>query len=644
LKVAAVKPLKLRIEKAYIAPKLLEAEPYIEVLIKSPFLQSQEIYTYHLIAGAESAAIGDLVFAPFGSHTVEGVIVARSSESQTAGGIKAIISLISASPVFTVGQIELALALGRRYATDTWSFLSSMAPPFSKVGERRYLSNRQQQLQHRHDLRMTQTLSDVGSKPAALSPALTRRLQSNELLRELFILSTGSDSYGLIISVALERAARGKTVVVLPDVKDLIACQDILDRLKINYSSITSQLSKSDRFEAYLVANSMTAGIVLTLRHGVLLALHQNDTLLIVNEVESHHYERRSPSFNSRDVALLRSSERSIIFISHSPSVEIVRQVEVGWLTKYEFGSSKVRGMKFLTPQGDEPAIFPMIERSLQKGNVLISVARAGYINGFSCKKCRTRATCPCGGHLAIFRTESSPSCAICGEVAIDWHCPQCNSPEMWVTSRGAIRKAAEFGRAFPKHRVIASSGRDQIVQIPLGTSLVIATIGSEPVAQYQGIFILDAEAAYSHVDLRSQEEMRSHWFKLLSSLAPEGDFYLSLPAHEVLSQGMIRSQAYDLALRESNERFLAQLPPFYRTIICEGNFADLAGLSALLQARAFISYPMVNSAKGIDRLLVKVETARGEEFSELLAGVQRIRAAQKSPLFALRFDPFSIV
>ncbi len=633
---ASVKPLKLRIEKAFIAPKLLEDEPYIEVLIDSPFLQSQEIYSYRLIAGAERAGVGDLVFVPFGSHTVEGVILTRATESKTAGDVKAILSLISAVPVYTEAQIELALALGRRYATDAWSFLSSTAPPFSKVGEKRYLRNQGQVI--------GESLNDVTSQPVALPPALIRRLQGGDRLRDLLVLSPCSNSYERIISIAIERAVRGKAVIVLPDFKDLIACQEILDRFRINWVSNTSRQSKSDRFERYLVANSMTAGIVLTLRNGVLLSLHQNDTLIIFNEVESHHYERRSPSWNSRDVALLRSREHSIIFISNSPSVEVVRQVEVGWLTKYEFNAPKVKTMRFLTPEGDEPAIFPMIERSLQRGNVLISVARAGYINGFACKKCRTKGICSCGGQLAILRNGSSPTCALCGEVALDWHCPHCNSPEMWLTSRGAIRKAAEFGRAFPQHRVIQSSGTDQILQIPSGVSLVVATIGSEPVAQYQGIFILDAEAGYSHVDLRSQEEMRSHWFKLLASLTPDGDFYLSLPAQEIVAQGMIRSQAYDLALRESNERFLVQLPPFYRVIICEGSFTDLAGLSALLQARNFIAYAMVKTAKGIDRVLVKVELARGEEFSELLAGVQRVRAAQKNPPFALRFDPFSIV
>jgi primosomal protein N' (replication factor Y) len=213
----------------------------------------------------------------------------------------------------------------------------------------------------------------------------------------------------------------------------------------------------------------------------------------------------------------------------------------------------------------------------------------------------------------------------------------------MWVTRRGAVRTASEFGRAFPQAKVIQSSGQLQITSLPEGRSLVIATLGSEPVGMYAGIFVLDAQLAYSQVQLRSQEEVRSHWFKLLAQLEPDGAFYLSLPSTETISQGLIRADSYDLASREMHERHDAKLPPYYKLMICEGPYSDLSKISELLEARSFISFPLPETKDGKGRLLVKYEVAKGEEIAEFFASLQRVRAAQKREILTLRFDPYSI-
>ena len=625
---AEVKPLKLRVERAAIKRSLVQVDPYVEVLVRTPFLQSQEVYTYGLPIGAEGAKVGALVSIPFGNQLVEGVILSRAPEPQVSGTIKLIHELISNRVVFTPEQIALARSLAERYACETWSFLTSTSPAFSKEGEKRSLLGR------------AETISPDSSE-RILPKALLKHLRSKEIARDLLVLPSQADSYELLVAIAHIRSQGAKAVIVLPDMKDLEACAQILDAQNVRYLTMHSGQKKSERFANYLAANSLESGIVLTLRNGCLLHLGPDDSLMIFNEAESHHYEQRSPTWNSRDIALVRSSQKSVLFVSHSPSVELVRQVEERWLSLFTFPSKKIRSTTFLSE--NEDSIFPIIEKGLRDGNVLISVARAGWINGFSCKGCKNPALCQCGGKLYFIDSKSAPLCKICSTRFLDWHCRWCNGVQIWSTSRGAVRQAAEFGRAFPRAKVIASSGDDQLQRVDGGQTIVIATLGSEPLGRYAAILILDAENAFAQVDLRSQEEVRLQWFKVISQLMEGGILYLSMPANSVVAQGVLRGDPFELARRESEERFSAKLPPFYRTLVIEAPFADLQAIIVLVGEKGFEATLLEGTQKKSAKLLIKFEVTQGSQCAALMSSIQRIRASKKQSYLGLKFDSYSI-
>ncbi len=636
-----VKPLRLRAEKTTAKRLLIEERPHIDVIVNVPFLSAQEVYTYSLTEGDSACEVGDLVSVPFGSQLVEGVISSRYTELTSAGRIKAIHSRISLEPVFTPEQIAIAQTLARRYSTDTWSFFSSTAPEYSKTGAAQ--ANRS--TRHRTEIKKPETEPII-----ELPAALVRRLGSDGLLRDLIVLPSLADGYEILVEVARSRAQGGKVVLILPDMKDLNRCAEILESRTIDFTTITYLQKKSERFHNYIIANNQRNGIVLALRSGVFLDLKKEDTLILLNEVESHHYERRSPSWNSRDIALMRSATQSVIFVSHSPSVEIVRQVESKWITRYIYPHEKLKRTTFLSAGGEEPSLFPFIERALKDGNVLISVGRAGYINGFSCNKCRSEALCSCGGRLSLPAKNSFALCNLCGSTHLHWRCTHCDSAEIRIIARGAERSAAEFGRAFPKVQVIHSSGSDQVPRLTGDRTLVVATLGSEPLGKYAAILILDAQSAYSQVSLRAQEEVRLQWFKLFSLLKSDGHLYLALPGDSPVAQGIIRSDPYDLAYREMNERYATQLPPYFRLLLVEGVFAELDALRILLEDRGFTSFILEARAehhrKGREltsRLLVKFPVDRGEECADLMSATKRIRVTRKKSPFAIKYDPYSI-
>lgn len=630
------KPLSLKSEKAAQKLPRLTEDPFVDVLVKLPYQSAQEIYTYTLVKGAESASHGDLVSVPFGNQITEGVILSRYAQPKSAGKTKSILSLISKEPLFSEEQISLAQSLAKRYSCDTWSFLSSFSPPYSKSGA---------VLAREKRVNLARAGDSSPSDSELLPNALEKRSRSKAQLRDLIILPSFVDGYEILIDVALRRQELGKVVIVLADTKDLMRCEEILSDRGEKYLSITSLQKKSERFAHYMMANGLQQGIVLTLRNGIFLDLQPSDTLIVFNEAESHLYERRSPSWNARDIALMRSSNHSVIFMSHSPSTELVRQCESKWFSKYIFPTDKLKRATFLTKAGEDRSPFPIIEEGLKRGNVLISVARAGYINSFSCNNCRTIAQCSCGGKFSLPGSGKSALCNLCGATELNWSCPHCHAVEVRITSRGAARSAAEFGRAFPKNRVIHSSGSEQVQSLPDGNSLVVATLGSEPIGKYAAILILDAQMAYSQVALRAAEETRLAWFKMFSMLKKDGSLYISLPRDSTVAQGILRSDPYDLALREMNERYVAQLPPYYRIVIIEGLFSDLDPVRVLSEDRGFMPYLLASkdSKTTNSRMLIKFPVDRGEECSEMIGAIQRIRVARKKSPFTVKYDPYSI-
>ena len=91
------------------------------------------------------------------------------------------------------------------------------------------------------------------------------------------------------------------------------------------------------------------------------------------------------------------------------------------------------------------------------------------------------------------------------------------------------------------------------------------------------------------------------------------------------------------------NERYDAGLPPYFRILVCEAPYTELTAIADLLTSRNFPSIALPRSGNGKGRLFVKFEVERGEEFTEIIAGIQRLRAAQKREPLTLRFDPYSI-
>jgi len=626
--VAEVKPLKLRQEKAQHFRARATRNPVARVLVDHQVVHLEQIYEYNVPEiFSEIACVGALVEIEFGHTLTQGVILERYAQAENAGALKEIQKVLTIAPYVLPDQIlniERAAAL---YGTSPWDLLRRCVPPFSKVGERNFLST---------------VLDERGTiAPArALPHSLAEILQEPAQILCAIELPSSQSYWELLAAIALERLRFGSVLVLLPNERELLLLEATLQEIGYEAITIATAAGKSDRYSSYLKSRSAKPLIILGTRSSALLPLSANATVLVVDDMDESHYERRSPTWNTRDLIALREGDVSVIYVGTSISLEIALRISEESLPLYRFPTPPpIRFHSANSPQ--ESDYFEIVRAGLQKGSVLISVGATGYVTSFSCQKCRNVALCSCGGKLYLPARSVNPRCATCSTEFIEWRCPWCQESKPRIVSSGVTRKAEEFGRSFPRYSILASSAAHPISALPDGTHLVISTPGVEPRGEYAAIVFLDLEGRLLRTTLRATEELRLHILRTLSMVARGGETYFALPPSDAFLQSILRGKPLGAAEREISERDAAQLPPRFCTVLIHGERAE--SLKEVLSPVAQIELLGPFLREGKKTILVKAPSKSLAEIVLLLSHVNRINSMRKEPLLTYQINPYSL-
>ena len=624
---AETKPLKLRQEKGQLKRETSKTLPFVRVLLSPPALHLDSIYDYSLPELlAEKVAVGSLVEVPFASQELLGIVVERSSEPSMAGKIKQITRVLSEEPIVTIEQINSFQNYAQKYGVQPWDFFTAAVPPYSKSGEK------------------SSSVKKIAQKPASSSIDLPKDLQnylaSKDLLKSFIELPIDEPYWTKIAQIVQVRASLGLVALVLPDEREIEIFASILRKRGLSVLPLSSRQKKSERFENYMRALSGEADVVLGTRNVVFTHLPPGSTLAIFEDQDESHYERRSPTWNTRQIALIRSEEVSVIFLGSIPSLEVADLSKRGWLKHYRFKSRDTYKAYFADNDADID-YYPIISRGLSQGSVLISVANTGYVKSFSCQKCRNIAYCKCGGKLTYVRNSSHPECSVCRTKILDWRCTWCSENKPRIISSGASRKAEEFGRSFPKNPTITSTGQNPVAYLGQGKNLVISTPGVEPIGEYSSILFLDLEQHFGRTDLRSYEIGLAHILRILTLLKPGGEIYLSLPVNHEVSQMVIRRNAEKIIERELSERNSAHLPPTYRLLSVDTSEAKkvMKALSDLPGIEVIGPIPRDES----ERIIIKAKFREFTAVMTRLYEINRVNSLRRKPLMRISVDPYNL-
>ena len=613
---ALIKPLKLRAQKVAVRKVKAPLNPVARVIVDTKVFHLDEPYSY--LVGEEISStlcVGSIVKIPFGNSLTEGIVIDRNGTDPTAG-LKFIDAQISTTAPLTTAQISFFQEVAKRYGCSLWDVLRLALPSFSSTGEKK--------------AKISPTVA-VAQGAGARGVAITVKQGSLIVEEVLRISRLQSDS---------------KTVVIVPDSKSLQKFSQIANVL------LQAESAKSLRYANYLEANYLNDGIVVGLRSSIFLHLNPSDQLIIVDEADSNLYERHMPTYNVRDLALMRATEQKVIFMSACHSLEIERLIDVGYLDSQEVGTY---GRSILSESTSTS--HAVISEGLKRGNVLILHANAGYVQSFACQHCRNLAICSCGEKLLLGRDNKSTVCPMCGAKSANWKCSYCEKSLPRSLSKGVIKRAEDYGRSFPNVRVISASAQSPIQELPAERTLVVATPGMEPEGIYAAICLMDGEQVFGRTGLRSDEQGQLLWSNALCKLANNGEVFVSLAKEHPIVQGLTRNSWRRTHLSEIAARSSAHLPPEYRLISIEGEGLEIGNLPVIFEEMMdsgeirtigpigpITPINPTDRLAGTSRLIVKYPVSLGSIVARKVYEINRVRSLQGRKVFRVSVDPYEFI
>lgn len=632
--------------------------PIARVMVDVALPHLDRLFDYLVPEPLDAAVVpGVRVRVRFAGSLVDAWVLERVTETDHEGRLGRIERVVSPIPVLTPEIAALVRAVADRYAGTFWDVARTAIPPRHAAAEKAFLA------------------AETTAMPAAAPPTVPDlRLgdsSSVDVLRDtstrgVITLSADDDRAQIIASLAV---GVGPTLIIVPDSRDVARVRDaVRTHLPRGVLTIEAGLGPPARYRRWLDAAHGRAQVVIGTRSSVFLPLPDLARIIVLDDGDDAHAEPHAPGWHVREVAALRSHLQGIgvLLVGHHRTAEAQQWVSSGWAhsitasrTYMRQHAPRIEAIDPTESRDDAAAsriphlAWRAIREGLERGAVLVSVPRRGYVPALSCASCRTPVTCPtCHARLAL-TAERIPSCSRCGRLAGDVRCPTCQQSRWRAGSIGQDRTVEELGRAFPSVPVQASTVDRPLTQVDPGPRIIVATPGLEPDARFAAAVILDASRTLERVDARAAEEALRRWLGVAVQVAGKdlgGHVVVVGPPQEPTIQALVRWDPVGAAERELEHRAALRLPPIARTAALTGAAADVtAVMDAMdLPAHAHVLGPVpVAQERGEEprvRMYVSVPRAEGSALAHQVKSVVAARIARKEGgSVQVRIDPMVI-
>ncbi len=602
-------------------PESAAVDPVAAVLIESPLPHLDRPFDYSVPAKlAESALPGVRVKVRFNGQELSGYILERKGYTPGGPALVPLLKVVSAVPVLGRSLLALASAVAERYAGTLSDVLRTAVPPRVAGLEKSYLAG-DDLLGSPPQEAATDRPQTAPSQPDAAGswasygsgPAFLQHLAAGGSPRAVLtaVQGYGRDSWPRLLAaaVAAARSSGRGAVVVVPDHRDLDRMEEALLEVlpAADIARLTAEDGQTPRYRSFLRLLRGDAGVAVGTRSAAYAPVQDLGLVVCWDDGDDLHIDQRAPYAHTREVLLLRSEQESAacLMAAHSRSTELQRLVGTGWAVAVDAPRTVVRSR---TPrvlntadsfeQERDPlariarlpgAAWRAAKEGLERGPVLVQVARAGYAPSLVCEHCREPARCTnCQGPLAVTGPSSPPQCRWCSTPAPEWQCRHCGGRRLRRGAAGVLRTAEELGRAFPGKAVVTSSGDQVKARVGTSPALVVATIGAEPVADqgYAAALLLDGDSLLRRENLRAGEDTVRRWFNAAALVRPasEGGLVVVTADDSTATGALLRWDPAGFAARELALRQELKLPPAVRVASVTGPRADVVHFTGALE------------------------------------------------------------
>jgi primosomal protein N' (replication factor Y) len=630
--------------------------PVARVLIESSLPHLDRPFDYSVPAALDADAVpGARVRVKFNGQELAGYLLERTAGSDAGHPLVPLHKVLSPVPVLTPAVAELAGRIASRYAGTVSDVLRVAVPPRMAKLEKEFAPDGRLDPElfgtemFGHATGVSLPSPAAGSVWATYrnGPAFIAHLAAGESPRAVLTALQGYGPGGwprmIAEAVAAARISGRGAVVVVPDYRDLDRVESaLLDLLPAgDVARLTADDGQTPRYRSFLRVLSGAAGVAVGTRSAAYAPVRNLGLVVCWDDGDDLHIEQRTPYAHSREVLLLRAGQEgaACLLAAHSRSTETERLVASGWAQAVEAERTVLRRTvpRVLNTADSyelehDPlariarlpgAAWRAAKEGLERGPVLVQVARAGYAPSLVCDTCREPARCTaCSGPLAIAGPGGSsavPQCRWCSAPAPAWRCGTCNGVRLRRGATGALRTAEELGRAFPGKPVITSSGDQIKATVPETAALVVATVGAEPVATggYAAALLLDGDSLLRRENLRAGEDAVRRWFNAAALVRPAHDGGLVvITADDAAGVGaLLRWDPAGYASRELALRQELQLPPAVRVASVTGGRTAVGHFTDAIQQRLAAQGTVLRTA-GPAPLILPAAAAAGRSAS----------------------------
>ncbi len=543
------------------------ASLFAKVVIDSPLPQLDRAFEYSVPEALQTAiSVGSRVRVPFGraAGLVDGFVTELGDQKDYAGTLAELGSVTSSLPALAPNIHRLARAIADRQAASLNDVIKLAVPARSVAVEKRWL--------------------EANSLDSINQPEQSNQLQTFKIAHLAAPLAENNipswcSNFIQLISAQFENGF--STIVSVPDFRDLAVLAKALSETAFCGSVVDYSASRtnSKRYASFLQCLSRGPKIVIGNRAAIYAPVQNLGLICIWDDGDSSHIEPSSPYSHTREVALVRQSLEncSIVFSSHSRSLEVQRLVEIGYLESQTDNFKPLIRATESETRVDGKA-WQAIREALKTGAVLVQVSSKGVSKSAYCSKCSDRAKCSsCNGPIWIDNNQLA-RCRWCYSANMNFACASCGSKTLRAGRPGATRTITEFGKAFPSIQIIESTGDQPIEWLKAGPKLVVSTPGAEPRVDggYVSIILLDCNDLISRDSLRATEEAIRVWSNAVALMAPQAEA-MAVGLAGPLAKSFVNWSQQEIASRELQQRRELRFPPAVR-------MASLSGERDLLQ------------------------------------------------------------
>jgi len=623
-----LRPLKLKIQRArQPAGPAANDLPIATIWVDSGIATLNEPFSYLIPEKLSSQIqIGSRVQVPFKDKHLEGIVIARSTDTSEFRELKSIYKLLGEFPIASEETLELISLTANYWGGSPYDVIRSAIPPRVATAER--------------DLTFTPTPSLIAEDSAITFHLLPPRL----------------DPIIALISLVTTSKVNGAKLVIVPTARDLNRLSAALSESGAEFKSLDSNLPRADRYRNFLEVSLGHDTIVIGMRAAIFAPIPNLAEIYLHQENSEHYYERRAPHWNAREVAWIRTklSRLKLHLTGYVPSLDVAIDIDAKEIT-YQAIREKVLVVAQESSTGEliPSKIYQQVRKALSKGPVLFLVPAKGYATAISCAKCRNIALCECGGKLTKNSAKSDPICVLCSKKYQNWKCGWCGEARVFLTSRGIERFAEEIGRSFPNQTVIQSTANEPRDSVSTEPALVISTSGVEPIAQngYSAVVILQVDRFLSSISSNGVERAYSNFFAASALVSPTGVIALVHEDGAPITSALSTWNPATISKREIEQRIQLQLPPMTGAVLVLADSPELLRLKRALESakeegrapKSLRVYgPTLNSSDGA-KITLLVDPAEQLELVALLREINKRRAISKKPLLAYRVNPYSL-